>query len=111
MFNFLYSPYPTSNLLNGSVNSTTIALGLKSIEEGDGSLFWQAARPSQVALSCNSTTFPVPPIVDYGDAVIAIFCADKDLHDGSIEDLENYFEEQRDISRFADMWALAASCK
>lgn len=111
LFNFLYSPYPTISPLIGSVNSTAAALGLKSLEEGDGSLFWQAAQPSRAALSCNSTTFPLPPIISSSDASNAILCADQDLHDGSIEDLETYFEEQRNISRFADMWTSAASCK
>lgn len=111
LFSFLYSPYPTISPLIGAVNATVAAFALRSLEEGDGSLFWQAAGPSQIALACKSTTFPLPPILSSTDASIAILCADEDLHDGTIEDLETYFEEQRNISRFADVWTGAANCK
>lgn len=111
LLNFLHSPYPTLSPLIGTLNSTVAALGLKSLEEGDGSIIWQAANPSRVSIACNSTTFPLPPIISNSDAANAIFCADQDPNHGSIEDLEAYFVRQRKVSRFADVWNGAPGCQ
>lgn len=104
-FSFLYSPYL------GPPNATLATVALRALEQGDPSLFWAFAGASQGSLTCNGTTFPLPPIFASSEAERTILCVDTDPVDGTIDELEAYFDGQAKISQFADTWPIASQCK
>lgn len=97
VFTSLYEPYALFRPL---------ALGLKELEQGNGTLIISMAHRSDGKIECESPgsegSVPNP---DLADASTAIYCSDtKEINDGPQELYEKLLSMFKEFSSFAQMW-------
>lgn len=96
VFGALYSPYEMfSNL----------ALGLKELEQGNGTRIIEISKGAQKKLECNCDEDDQLPKRTFKDISPAIYCGDgAQISDGPAELWDRFLDMYSKYSSFADIW-------
>jgi hypothetical protein len=101
VFNFLVLPF--------SIGGKNMSIILNSLERGDGSLLYAAQADGSQSLQCSCDGGLSPDTIDQRVAV-AIECTDGGPVNDTLSDLQEWFENNKKQSSFADVWARRVAC-
>lgn len=101
-FEFLTSPYVDTG--------RSIMAALRALEDGDGRPYWDFLFPPAPPSASNCTLTPSAPPFQATDAETAIACSDGLPVNDTAEQLEEYFQELKAQSEFADVWGVRPTC-
>lgn len=102
MFSSLYSPYDQFH---------NLALGLKELEQGNGTRIISISKGTQKKLECNCGEDQLPKRT-FEDVSAAIYCGDAtERNEGPTELYDRFLDMYNEYSSFADVWIqLSAKC-
>jgi hypothetical protein len=103
VFDFLYQPF--------TIGGKNTSILLAQLEKGDGSLFWSSKIDSRNFLQCSCDENVHQDQTGFGAlGSFAIGCGDGYPVNDTLPALQKWFENNRKLSSFADVWPFRVNC-